>query len=82
MKFFSLLCMIESACLVLKELDSKGWDDKARATELGTSEHGIGEILGSSVAREVVTGVEALIDTSEVEEDTSESAASVAQTVQ
>ena len=73
--------MFESACLVFKELDSKSWDDKAGATELGTSEHGIGEILGSSVTKEVVTGMEALIDTSEVEE-TSESAASGAQTVQ
>ena len=51
--------------------------DNAGMPEL---EHGTGEILGSNVSREAVTGVEALIDTSDKE--ASENSSSEVQTVQ
>ena len=54
--------------------------DKAGTTELETFKHGTGEILGSNVSREVDTGVEALIDTSDKE--SSENPSSEVQTVQ
>ena len=54
--------------------------DKARTTELETLKHRTGEILGSNVSREVDTGVEALIDTSDKE--ASENPSSEVQTVQ
>ena len=41
--------------------------DRVEASELETLEHRTGEILGSNVSREVDTGVEALIDTSDKE---------------
>ena len=54
--------------------------DKAGTTELETFKHGTGEILGSNVSREVDTGVEALINTSDTE--SSKNPSSEVQTVQ
>ena len=51
--------------------------DKAGASELETLEHWTGKILGSNVPREVVTGVEALIDTSSDKEELENSSSEV-----
>ena len=55
--------------------------DRVEASELETLEHRTGEILGSNVTREVVTGVEVSIDTSSGKE-ASENSSSEVQTVQ
>ena len=65
MKFLSLLFMTESFGFFSTDLDNRGGVlDKAGAIELGTPGHGTGEVLGSNVSREAVTGVEIIIETS------------------
>ena len=81
MKVSSFLSLTESSCLVSTDLDSKGGDDKAGKNDLGTTEHGIGEILGSNESREVVTGVEALIATSSGKEALEKSSSEVQEVV-
>ena len=83
MKFLSLFFMTQSPTFFSTDLDNRDGDvlDSAGATELETPEQGTDEVLGFRVSREIVTGGEALIDTSKVGE-TSASATSGAQTVQ
>ena len=84
MKVLSLLFILVSACpFFTTELGIRAGTvlDKVEASELETLEHGTGEILGSNVTREVVTGVEALIDTSS-DKEASENSSSEVQTVQ
>jgi len=80
----SLLFILISACpFFTTELGIKAGTvlDKVGASELEILKHGTGEILGSNGTKEVVTGVEVLLDTSS-DKEASENSSSEVQTVQ